>query len=110
MSAQDRRRERAELEAEKARLDLVHGVLADMVFSAGDVSEAKGYRDNDFEMSRAQHVGEHQAQVHAERTAVWDRLLDYRHGPALAAKIRAQLAADRDRLRRERSRGIERSR
>ncbi|MEU5760373.1 hypothetical protein [Nocardia sp. NPDC047648] len=101
---------RAELEAEKARLDLVHDVLADMVFTAGDVSETKGYRDNDFEMSRTQHVGEHQAQVHAERTAVWDRLLDYRHDPATAAKIRAQLAADRDRLRRERSRGIERSR
>ncbi|WP_063025246.1 hypothetical protein [Nocardia niwae] len=110
MSAPDRRRVRAELEAEKARLDLVHDVLTDMVFTAADVSEAKGYRDSDFEMSRTQHVGEHQAQVHAERTAVWDRLLDYRHDPALAAKIRAQIAADRDRARRERSRGIERSR
>ncbi|WP_280253813.1 hypothetical protein [Nocardia abscessus] len=110
MSAQDRRREQAELEAEKARLDLVHGVLADMVFAAGDVSEAKDYRDNDFEMSRTQHVGEHQTQVHAERTAVWDRLLDYRHDPASAAQIRAQIAAEEGRLRRERSRRIERSR
>jgi hypothetical protein len=101
---------RAELEAEKARLDLVHDVLTDIVFTAADVSEAKGYRDNDFEMSRTQHVGEHHAQVHADRTEVWDRLLDYRHDPALAAKIRAQIAADRDRARRERSRGIERSR
>ncbi|MBF6299500.1 hypothetical protein IU459_18415 [Nocardia amamiensis] len=110
MSARDRRRERAELEAQEARLNLVHGVLVDMACAADDASEAKDYRDNEFEMSRIRHVGATGAQVHAEWTAVWNRVLDYRHDPASAAKIRAQLAAESCRPRRERSRGIERSR
>ncbi|WP_040776052.1 hypothetical protein [Nocardia pneumoniae] len=110
MSAPDRRRERAELEAEEARLDLVHGVLVDMAFAAGDASETKDYCDNEFEMSRMRHAGDTGTQVHAEWAAVWNRVLDYRHDPATAAKIRAEITADWDHPRRGRSRGIERSR
>ncbi|MGY2093243.1 hypothetical protein [Nocardia gipuzkoensis] len=110
MSAPDRRRERAELEAEEARLNLVRGVLVDMACAAADASEAKDYRDNEFETSRIRQVGATGAQVHAEWAAVWNRVVDCRHDSASAAKIRAQLAAESDRARRERSRGIERSR
>ncbi|WP_159851094.1 hypothetical protein [Nocardia sp. CY41] len=108
--AQDRRRERAQLEAEEARLHLVHGVLVDMACAADDASEAKDYSDNEFEMSRIRHVGATGAQVHAEWVSVWNRVLDYRHDPASAAKIRAQITAESGRSRRERSRGIEHSR
>ncbi|MEU7632019.1 hypothetical protein AB0C34_18820 [Nocardia sp. NPDC049220] len=109
MNASNRRREQAELEVEEVRLDVVYGVLSDMAVAAGDASSAKGYRGADFEMSRIRHANV-SAQVDAERTAVWDRLLDYRHTPATAARIRVRVAADRDRKRRERSGGIGRSR
>ncbi|WP_431963269.1 hypothetical protein [Nocardia sp. bgisy134] len=111
MSAPDRRREHAELEAEYQRLDTAQGVLFDMVYAAGDTSAAKGFRDNDFESSRTQYAGCKHTEVYAEKSAVWDLLLDYRHGSEMAAKIRAKIAAGRaDREQRERSRGIERSR
>lgn len=96
MSTPDRSQERSRLEAELERLDLAHGVLSDIVHTVADVSKAKGWRDNEFEMSRNQHVKDTSEEVHAERMAVFDRLRD--------------IGVDRDRDGRERSRRIERSR
>ncbi|MFI2473460.1 hypothetical protein [Nocardia xishanensis] len=111
MSAPDRRREHAALEAEYQRLDTVQDLMFDMLSAAGDTSAAKGFRDNDFESSRTQYAARKHAEVYVEKSAVWDRLLDYRHGSEMAVKIRAEIAAGRaDREQRERSRGIERSR
>ncbi|MEV6388904.1 hypothetical protein [Nocardia xishanensis] len=108
MSAPNRRREQAELEVEKARLDVVHGVLSDMVFAGCDAADAKGYGNDEFEVSRYREAARRAAQVHDERTAVWDRLLDYRHDAATAAQIRAEVAAAAQRSRR--TRGVGRSR
>ncbi|MGV9616280.1 hypothetical protein [Nocardia xishanensis] len=109
MSAPERRREHSELEAELRRLDTANGVLSDMLFAAADMSEAKGYRGDDFESSKRQRAAAMSAEVHAEKSAVWDRLLDYRHSPEVATKIRAKVAADRA-DREQRSRGVGRSR
>ncbi|MEU7633848.1 hypothetical protein AB0C34_28370 [Nocardia sp. NPDC049220] len=109
MSAADRRREQAELGAEQDRLGVVHGVLLDMAFAARDASDAKGHCDNDFEISRIRHT-KLSAQVHAERIAIWGRLLDYRLAPEAAAKIRAEVAVERDRIQRESPRRMGRSR
>ncbi|MFD0362739.1 hypothetical protein ACFQZZ_14945 [Nocardia sp. GCM10030253] len=97
MSAPDRSQERARLEAELERLDLAHDVLSDIVLAVAEVSEAKGWRDNEFEMSRNQHVKDTSEEVHAERMVVFDRLRDI-------------AAAERDRDLRRSSRQIERSR
>ncbi|MEV0294216.1 hypothetical protein [Nocardia sp. NPDC050710] len=94
MSTQDeRRREQAELEAEFQRLDIAHAVLADMLFAAADTAQAKGFGpDCGFEIDRLQRSGRASKQVHDERTALWDRLLDYRHTPQMAGRIRAKVA------------------
>lgn len=109
MSTSDRSQEQARLAAEFERLDLTHSVLSDIVHAVADVSKAKGYRDNEFEMSRNELAAVSSAEVHAERIAVFDRLLDFRHSAESAAKIRAAIAVP-DRERRDRSRGIGRSR
>ncbi|MGK8487108.1 hypothetical protein [Nocardia asiatica] len=87
----ERRREHAELEAEFQRLDTALGVLSDMLDGAVESSRAKDWTGIAFERSRIAQTDAIK-QVHAEQRAVWDRLLDYRHGPEVAAQIRARVA------------------
>ncbi|WP_216917817.1 hypothetical protein [Nocardia noduli] len=98
MSIEDeRRRERAELEAEFARLDTVYEVLADMQDSAVAVVREKGFENVGFEESRLKGVSGFR-ELNAEREWVRDRLLDYQFSPERAAQIRSRIAE----LRRER--------
>ncbi|MGN2640608.1 hypothetical protein ACTD5D_31450 [Nocardia takedensis] len=108
---QRRGRERAELEAEFARLDTAYGVLSDMLGAAGAAAMARDFRGVEVEMERLRSTDAVTEQVYAERCAVWDRLLDYRFPPEAAAGIRAQLREhDREVEQRLRARGVERSR
>ncbi|WP_216916353.1 hypothetical protein [Nocardia noduli] len=93
MSIEDeRRRARAELEAEFRRLDTVFEVLADMQDAAFAVAWSKDLRGVGFENSRHAQAFASLRPVHVERTEVRDRLLDYQFTPEQAAQIRARVA------------------
>ncbi|WP_405180250.1 hypothetical protein OG225_02615 [Nocardia sp. NBC_01377] len=93
MSAEDeRRRARAELEAEFQRLDTVFEVLADMQDAAFAVAWSKDLRGVGFENSRHAQAFASLRPVHVERSEVRDRLLDYQFTPERAAQIRARVA------------------
>lgn len=96
----ERRRARAELEAEFARLDTVYEVLADIQDSAAVVAREKDFKNIDFEGSRLKGVAGAAGfrELNAERAQVRDRLLDYQFPPEQAAQIRSRIAE----LRRER--------
>ncbi|MBH0775062.1 hypothetical protein [Nocardia bovistercoris] len=90
------------MEAEYARLDVVNGVLTDMIFAAGDAMAGKDWRGVEFERARQDRAAEHGSRAYAEEHAVWDRLLDYRYDAQDAAEIRARVAADGERRKRGR--------
>lgn len=95
MSAEDeRRRARAELEAEFQRLDTVFEVLADMQDAAFAVAWSKDLRGVGFENSRHAQAFASLRPVHVERSEVRDRLLDYQFTPS--GPPRSALASPND--------------